>query len=44
MAKVIIENGIKGKLEEIYGMEATLINTRDKYAGTTDLIGFIEEI
>ena len=39
MAKVIIENGIKGKLEEIYGMEATLINTRDKYAGTADLIG-----
>ena len=39
MAKVIIENGIKGKLEEIYGMEATLINTKDKYAGTADLIG-----
>ena len=39
MAKIIIENGIKGKLEEIYGMEATLINTRDKYAGTADLIG-----
>ena len=39
MAKVIIENGIKGKLEEIYGMEATLINPNDKYAGTADLIG-----
>ena len=39
MAKVIIENGIKGKLEEIYGMEATLINPSDKYAGTADLIG-----
>ena len=39
MAKVIIENGIKGKLDEIYGMEATLINSNDKYAGTADLIG-----
>ena len=39
MAKVIIENGIKGKLEEIYGMEGTLINPNDKYAGTADLIG-----
>ena len=39
MAKVIIENGIKGKLDEIYGMEATLINPNDKYAGTADLIG-----
>ena len=39
MAKVIIENGIKGKLGEIYGMEATLINPNDKYAGTADLIG-----
>ena len=39
MAKVIIENGIKGKLDEIFGMEATLINPNDKYAGTADLIG-----
>ena len=39
MAKVIIENGIKGKLDEIYGMEATLINPNDRYAGTADLIG-----
>ena len=39
MAKVIIENGIKGKLDEIYGIEATLINPNDKYAGTADLIG-----
>ena len=42
MAKVIIENGIKGKLEEIYGMEATLINSNDKYAGTADLIGIYQ--
>ena len=39
MAKVIIENGIKGKLDEIFGMEATLINPNDRYAGTADLIG-----
>ena len=39
MAKVIIENGIKGKLVEIFGMEATLINPNDRYAGTADLIG-----
>ena len=34
MAKVFIENGIKGKLDEIFGMEATLINPNDRYAGT----------
>ena len=39
MAKVIIENGIKGQLEEIYGMEVALINNQDKYAGTADLVG-----
>ena len=39
MAKIIIENGIKGKLDEIFGMEATLINPNDRYAGTADLIG-----
>tara|TARA_B100001113_G_scaffold336492_1_gene316883 strand:- start:809 stop:1498 length:690 start_codon:yes stop_codon:yes gene_type:complete len=39
MAKIIIENGIKGKLEEIYGMEVALINHQDKYAGTADLVG-----
>ncbi len=39
MAKVIIENGIKGNLEEIYGMEVSLINQQDKYAGTADLVG-----
>ena len=43
MAKVIIENGIKGKLDEIFGMEATLINPNDRYAGTADLIGIYKE-
>jgi len=38
MAKEIIDKGIKGKLEEIYGMEATLFYPQ-KYAGTADLIG-----
>ena len=37
MAKIIIESGIKGKLEEIYGMEATL-HYPEKYAGTADII------
>tara|TARA_B100002051_G_scaffold227812_1_gene224096 strand:- start:520 stop:1068 length:549 start_codon:yes stop_codon:yes gene_type:complete len=39
MAKEIIDKGIKGKLEEIYGIEATLQNPEHKYAGTADLIG-----
>ena len=38
MAKEIIEKGINGKLEEIYGMEETLYYP-EKYAGTADLIG-----
>ena len=37
MAKEIIEKGIKGKLEEIYGMETTLYYP-EKYAGTADLV------
>ncbi len=37
MAKEIIEKGLKGKLEEIYGMEETLYYP-NKYAGTADLI------
>ena len=41
MAKIIIESGIKGKLEEIYGMEATL-HYPQKYAGTADIIGIYE--
>jgi len=42
MAKEIIDKGIKGKLEEIYGLEATLFNPEKKYAGTADLIGVYE--
>ena len=38
MAKEIIDNGIKRKLDEIYGMETTLYYP-DKYAGTADLVG-----
>tara|TARA_Y100000590_G_scaffold63391_1_gene68026 strand:+ start:58 stop:744 length:687 start_codon:yes stop_codon:yes gene_type:complete len=38
MAKEIIDRGIKGKLEEIYGMETTLYYPK-KYAGTADLVG-----
>ena len=38
MAKEIIEKGIKGKLEEIYGIETTLYYP-EKYAGTADLVG-----
>ena len=41
MTKEIIDKGIKGKLEEIYGMETTLYYT-EKYAGTADLIGVYE--
>ena len=37
MAKEIIEKGIKGKIDEIYGMEETLYYPK-KYAGTADLI------
>jgi len=38
MAKEIIDKGIKGKLEEIYGIETTLYYP-EKYAGTADLVG-----
>ena len=38
MAKEIINKGIKGKLEEIFGMETTL-HYPEKYAGTADLVG-----
>ena len=41
MAREIIDKGIKGKLEEIYGMETTLYYP-EKYAGTADLIGVYE--
>ena len=38
MAKEIIDKGIKGKLNEIYGME-TMLYYPGKYAGTCDLVG-----
>ena len=41
MSKEIIEKGIKGKLEEIYGMETTLYYP-EKYAGTADLVGIYQ--
>ena len=41
MAKEIIDKGIKGKLEEIYGME-TVLYYPEKYGGTADLIGIYE--
>ena len=41
MAKEIIDKGIKGKLEEIYGMETTL-HYPEKYAGTADLVGIYQ--
>ena len=41
MAREIINKGIKGRLEEIYGMETTLYYP-EKYAGTADLIGIYE--
>ena len=41
MAKEIIDKGIKGKLEEIYGMETALYYP-EKYGGTADLIGIYE--
>ena len=41
MADEIIEQGIKGKLLEIYGIEATLYYP-GKYAGTCDAVGVYE--
>jgi hypothetical protein len=41
MADEIIEQGIKGKLSEIFGIEATLYYPR-KYAGTCDAVGVYE--
>ena len=41
MAKEIIDKGIKGKLDEIYGMETTLLYP-EKYAGTADLVGIYQ--
>ena len=41
MAKEIINKGLKGKLEEIFGMETTL-HYPEKYAGTADLVGIYQ--
>ena len=41
MAKEIIDKGIKGKLEEIYGIE-TILHYPKKYAGTADLVGIYQ--
>ena len=41
MAETIIENGIKGKLSELWGVEATVYFPY-KYAGTADCIGLYE--
>ena len=41
MAKEIIDKGIKGKLEEIFGME-TMLHYPEKYAGTADLVGIYQ--
>ena len=41
MAREIINKGIKGRLEEIYGMETTL-HYPEKYAGTADLVGIYQ--
>ena len=41
MAKEIIEKGINGKLDEIYGMEETLYYP-EQYAGTADMIAVYE--
>ena len=42
MADEIIEQGIKGKLSEIYGTESTLYYP-NKYAGTCDAVGVYED-
>lgn len=41
MAKEIVDKGIKGKLDEIFGMEITLYYP-EKYAGTADLVGIYQ--
>ena len=41
MAKEIIEKGINGRLEEIYGMEETVFYP-NQYAGTADLLAYYE--
>ncbi len=41
MAKIIIDKGLTNRLEEIYGVEATM-HYPDRYAGTADCVGVYE--
>jgi genome maintenance exonuclease 1 len=41
MADQIIENGLRNKLDEIWGCEATLYYP-GKYAGAADCVGFMK--
>ena len=43
MAKEIIDKGLNGRLEEIYGIEETLYYP-EKYAGTADLLGKMDGV
>ena len=43
MAKEIIDKGLNGKLEEIYGMEETLYYP-EQYAGTADLLAKMDGV
>ncbi len=42
MAEIIIKEGIKGRLQEIWGVEATLTYPK-RYGGTADCLGIFEE-
>tara|TARA_B100000927_G_C16277234_1_gene394013 strand:+ start:18 stop:704 length:687 start_codon:yes stop_codon:yes gene_type:complete len=42
MAEQIIENGLRNRLQEIWGCEATLHHPEKKYAGACDLVGVYE--
>ena len=42
MADQIIENGLRNKLQEIWGCEATLYHPEKKYAGAADCIGIYD--
>ena len=43
MAKEIIDKGLNGRLEEIYGIEETAY-CPEKYAGTADLLGKMDGV
>ena len=42
MAEIIIKQGIEGRLQEIWGVEATLTYPQ-KYGGTADLLGIFDQ-